>query len=186
MYIYCIILLVWIYVEVYTKISVRLQELLARFSPHTKLDEGYCIYTPPTTQKEPHKGRDGGRPRAARAKQRAKGTWPRHKHAPHHTHTTTTQKHHIYTYNLYQHLQHPLWPSTPKPCLQIIPAASTNIFTPLLKTSTWTATIRRIYRSFVAPNVPALPPAAPWMMGGPPLPATSAHMVILELVSLSL
>ena len=36
-YIYCIILLVWIYVEVYTKISVRLQELLAQFR------------TPPTT-----------------------------------------------------------------------------------------------------------------------------------------
>ena len=36
-YIYCITLLLWIYVEVYTKISVTLQELLARFS------------TPPTT-----------------------------------------------------------------------------------------------------------------------------------------
>ena len=52
-------------------------------------------------------------------------------------------------------------PSTPKPCLQITPAASTNIFTPLPKTSTSIVTIRRLYRSVVATNVPALPPAAP-------------------------
>ena len=100
--------------------------------------------------------------RAEQAKQRAKGTWPWHKHAPHHTHTTTTQKHLISTYNLHQQLQHPLQPSTPKPGLQITPAASTNIFTPLPKTSTSIVTMRRLYRSVVATNVPArLPPAAP-------------------------
>ena len=97
---------------------------------------------------------------AERSKQRAKGTWPWHKHAPHHTHTTTTQKHHPYNY--INNCNTPfIQPFTPKPCLQITPAASTNIFTPLPKTSTSIVTIRRLYRSVVATNVPALPPAAP-------------------------
>ena len=119
----------------------------------------------PYLHKKTHKGTYRGTIRYAGCALNEQNKEPKaHGHGTSMHHITRTPQPHKninILHNLYQQLQHTLQPSTPKPCLQITPAASTNIFTPLPKTSTSIVTIRRLYRSVVATNVPALPPAAP-------------------------